>query len=76
MIFGIGKKRTPLGQFIDRLRILQKEVEQETKVSNPIVTKACNDPDYRPSPNVQKKFLDFVRKRGWKNAKTDDLWPL
>ncbi|UED70721.1 transcriptional regulator [Brevibacillus sp. HD3.3A] len=75
-MFGLGKSRTPLGKFLDQNRIMQKEVEQETKISNPIVTKACNDPNYIPSPSIQKKFLDFVRKKGWKQAKAHDLWPM
>lgn len=75
-MFGIGKERTPFGEFIDRKRILQKEVELETKVSNPIITKACNDRNYIPSPTIQKRLLEFVRSRGWKDATAHDLWPL
>jgi hypothetical protein len=75
-MFGLGKRRTPLGRFLDQQRIMQKEVEKEAGVSNPIVTKACSDPNYIPSPTVQKKLLGFVRKRGWKNAKAHDLWPM
>lgn len=75
-MFGLGKKRTPFGKFIDSQRILQVEVEDETKLSNPIITKACNDETYLPSPSTQKKLLEFVRKRGWKKAKAHDLWPL
>lgn len=75
-MFGIGKDRTPFGKFLDSKRIFQKEVEQETGLSNPIVNKACNDAKYFPSPSTQAKLLEFVRKRGWKKAKAHDLWPM
>ncbi|MFF0831050.1 transcriptional regulator [Brevibacillus sp. NPDC003359] len=75
-MFGIGKTRTPFGNFIDSKRIMQKEVEEETRLSNPIIKKACNEDSYLPSPGTQKRLLEFVRRRGWKSAKAHDLWPL
>lgn len=75
-MFGLGKKRSIFGKFIDKQRILQIEVEEETKLSNPIITKLCNDDKYVPSPKTQRVILRFVRGRGWENAKSDDLWPL
>jgi len=74
-MFGIGKPRSIFGRWADKKRILQREVEEETKLSRPIVTRLFNDKEYVPSPKTQRAILQFVRKRGW-NAKSDDLWPL
>lgn len=75
-MFGLGKSRTPFGQWLDKNKILQREVQDETKLSQPIVTQLCNNPEYRPSSNTKMKVLHFIRKRGWKKVRQDDLWPL
>ena len=75
-MFGLGKVRTIFGKWIDQKRIFQKEVQDETGLSQPIVTQLCNNPDYLPSSNTKKKILLFVRNRGWKGVRQDDLWPM
>lgn len=75
-MFGLGKIRTIFGSWIDKKRIMQIEVQEETGLSRPIISELCNNPDYRPSSNTKKKVLLFVRKRGWETVSQDDLWPM
>ena len=50
------KKRTKLGKFLDRNGFTQQDLQNIAKLSQPTVTKACNDREYIPSPTVMKKF--------------------
>lgn len=75
-MFGLGKTRTPFGKWIDKKRILQIEVEDETGLSQPTVTQLCNSLDYDPGPRTRKKVLEFIRKRGEEGVTQEDLWPM
>ncbi|MEC2074304.1 helix-turn-helix domain-containing protein [Alkalihalophilus marmarensis] len=61
-MFGLGKKRSKLGKFIDKYSVSTVEFAKETGVSRRTLTKACNEADYVPSPAVMKKILKSVRK--------------
>lgn len=74
-MWGIGKKRTKLGKFIDRLGYTQQDLEKEAKVNKTTVTKLCNDDDYIPSQTVMKKVLEAVRKIK-PEAKMNDFWDM
>lgn len=50
------KRRTPFKVFLDMHGIRQKEIAEAAGVSENIVTKACNDHDYIPTPQVQKNY--------------------
>lgn len=70
-----GKKRTKLGDFLDRNGFNQHDLEKTAKLSRPTVSKACNDKEYIPSPNVMKKILKAIRHIK-PNAKADDFWDM
>lgn len=63
-LFGFeGKKRrSKLGKMLDRHGYSQEELREESGVSRNTVSKACNDPDYVPSPIVMKKLMKAIRK--------------
>ncbi|MER7560822.1 helix-turn-helix transcriptional regulator [Micrococcus luteus] len=73
-LFGFGgKKRSKLGRMIDRNGYSQEELREESGVSRNTVSKACNDPEYVPSPNVMKKLMKAIRKLD-PGAKVDDYF--
>lgn len=74
-MWGIGKKRTKLGSFIDRLGYSQQVLEKEAKINKNTVTKLCNDEDYIPSQTVMKKVLLAIRKIK-PEAKMNDFWDM
>ncbi|MCQ6302082.1 transcriptional regulator [Bacillus cereus] len=70
-----GKKRTKLGKFLDRNGFTQQDLQNIAKLSQPTVTKACNDKEYIPSPTVMKKILKAIRQIK-PNAKSHDFWDM
>jgi len=74
-VWRIGKKRSKLGRFLDKHGYSQEDLREASKVSRNTVSKACNDPDYIPSPAVMKKLLKAIRKIK-PNAKINDFWDM
>lgn len=74
-MFGIGKKRTSLGRWLDQHRWTQEELSQKAKINRDTVSKACNDKNYIPGPSVMKKILNAIRKVD-SNAKMNDFWDM
>jgi transcriptional regulator with XRE-family HTH domain len=73
--FESSKKRSKLGKLIDRHGYSQEELREETRVSRNTISKACNDPDYVPSPSVMKKLMKAIRALD-PGAKADDYFDL
>jgi transcriptional regulator with XRE-family HTH domain len=71
----LGKRRSKLGKWLDKRNYEQEDLVKEAKVSRNTVSKACNDPDYIPSPIVMKKLLKAIRKIDPK-AKSTDFWDI
>jgi transcriptional regulator with XRE-family HTH domain len=73
--FSSGKKRSKLGQLIDREGYSQEELRAESGVSRNTISRACNDPDYVPSPIVLKKLMKAIRKLD-PGAKAEDYFDI
>ncbi|MGD6879290.1 helix-turn-helix domain-containing protein [Bacillus infantis] len=73
--FGSGKKRSKLGKWIDRQGYTQEELKAAAGVSRNTISKACNDPDYVPSPTVLKKLMKAIRQIK-PDARADDYFDL
>lgn len=74
-MWGLGKKRTALGKWLDRNGLKQEDLVREAKVNRDTVSKACNDLDYVPSPAVMKKILKAVRRID-PGVEVTDFWKL
>lgn len=59
-MMGLGKRRSKLGEWIDR-RGIKQELLVKAGVSKGTVTSACNDPDYVPSGTSMQKILKALR---------------
>nr|WP_188498217.1 helix-turn-helix transcriptional regulator [Pullulanibacillus pueri] len=74
-LFGLNKKRSKLGKWIDRNGFTQEDLIEESKVSRNTISKACSDPDYVPTGTTMKKILKAVRKVD-PSAKSTDFWDI
>jgi DNA-binding XRE family transcriptional regulator len=74
-MFGIGKRRSRVGKFLDKHRYTQEEMSEKAKINRNTTSKLCNEPDYVPGPTVLKKVMKFLRRID-PNAKTDDFFDI
>lgn len=74
-MWGIRKKRSKLGKWLDKRGIPQKELEKATKLNKNTISRACNDIDYIPSERVIKKILEAIRRVDPKE-KMSNFWDM
>lgn len=74
-MFGLGKKRSKLGQWLDKHGLSQKWLEQQTKLSDETISRLANKQEATPNARTMKKILEAVRKKDPK-LRQDDFWPM
>ncbi|PEF40003.1 helix-turn-helix domain-containing protein [Bacillus wiedmannii] len=74
-MWGIRKKRSKLGKWLDKKGIPQKELEKATQLNKNTISRACNDSNYIPSERVIKKILKAV-KRVDSKIKMSNFWDM
>lgn len=74
-MWGLGKKRSPLGKWLDRKGYNQEDLVRRSKVSRNTISKSCSDKDYIPSPAVMKKILKALREVD-SSVRADQFWDL
>lgn len=74
-MWGIMKKRSKLGKWLDKQGYTQEDLMKASKVSRNTVSKACSDPGYIPGPNTMRKLLNAIRKID-SNKNMDDFWSM
>ncbi len=74
-MWGIGKKRSKLGKFIDKNGYSQEDLMKVAKIGRSTASRVCADPDYSPTANTIKKIMKAVRKID-PNAKVDDFFDM
>ncbi|WP_339820550.1 helix-turn-helix transcriptional regulator [Paenibacillus sp. FSL R7-0216] len=74
-MWGLGKKRSLLGKWLDKSGYNQEDLVKISKVSRNTISKACSDPDYIPSPQVAKKILKALREVD-PSVRADQFWEL
>ncbi|EJV55918.1 helix-turn-helix domain-containing protein [Bacillus cereus] len=72
-MFGLGKKRTKFGRFLDSNGIAQIELERTSKLSTATISKLCNDKKYRPKFSTITLIVRGLKKLG-KNIDENDFW--
>ena len=72
-MFGLGKERSKLGEYLDKKGISQRWLEKAAKLSKTTVSHLCSKGDYIPSGSTMKKVLDALRKEGHK-VDQKDFW--
>ncbi|WP_144561642.1 helix-turn-helix domain-containing protein [Bacillus mycoides] len=72
-MYGLGKKRTKFGRYLDKNGIAQIELERTSKLSTGTVSKLCNDKKYRPKFSTIIQIIKGLEKLG-KNIDENDFW--
>lgn len=72
-MFGLGKKRSPLGKWLDDRGISQIWLAKESKVSRETIGHLCTNGEKLPTMRTAKKILDALRKVD-PSVRQDDFW--
>jgi transcriptional regulator with XRE-family HTH domain len=62
--FGLGKRRTKFGRWLDREGIPQIELEERAKLGRATISRLCNDKDYTPRFETINKIRKALREIG------------
>lgn len=75
-MFGLGKKRSKLGKWLDERGISQQWLSNDSKVSRSTVSELCKkNPGHEPTQRTIKRIMKSIRKID-PNAKVDDFFDL
>jgi transcriptional regulator with XRE-family HTH domain len=63
-MFGLGKKRTKFGRWLDREGLTQLEIEKRAQLGRATISKLCNDKNYRPKLSTVAKVKKAIQQLG------------
>jgi hypothetical protein len=63
--FGLGKRRSKFGRWIDSKGITQEEIRKRADVGNGTMTSMCNDEDYVPKISTWVKVKRALKSMGY-----------
>lgn len=72
-MFGLGKKRSKFGKFLDKNRITQQELAEASKVNRNSISRLTKSDDNRPSMKNASKIIKTLKKASH-NVDYDDFW--
>lgn len=73
-MYGLGKSRSKLGKFLDKNKLSQTWLENETKLTRNTITHMCSG-DYQKGFSIQskQKVISALRKYGY-DVMASDFW--
>jgi transcriptional regulator with XRE-family HTH domain len=75
-MFGLGKKRSKLGKWLDERGITQQWLANKSKVSRSTVSELCKaDAEHEPTQGTMKKILTALRQID-SSLKSNDFWDM
>ncbi len=74
-MFGLGKKRTKLGKWLDKRGVTQSWLMKKSGLNKNTVGDLTGDPDRSPNQKTMKKILKALREID-PNVKSDDFWDM
>jgi hypothetical protein len=72
-MFGLGKKRTKFGKWMDKKRIKQIELEEAADLGRATISNMCNNVDYAPKYSTFTKVKKALEKWGY-SVDYEDFW--
>lgn len=72
--FGLGKKRTPFGKFLDRIGLTSVEFAKECGVHRNTIDSMAGEKGYAPRQTTIQKVLKAAKKRD-PQVTYEDLFP-
>lgn len=73
MWFGLGKRRSRLGKWLDKKGIKQQELVERSGVSRGTVSKLCSGDAYKPTYKTASKIVKALRQYDAEVA-AEDFW--
>ncbi|MEH7157492.1 helix-turn-helix transcriptional regulator [Neobacillus drentensis] len=73
--FGLGKKRSKFGRFLDKNSITQQEIANESGVSKSTISRLCQPEEFEPTMSSAKKIIKALRDFGF-SVDYDDFWSM
>lgn len=64
-MFGLGKRRSKFGRWIDKNGLRQNEVAEKAKVSTATMTRLCNETDHVPKISTWVKIQRALKSMGY-----------
>lgn len=74
-MFGLGKKRSKFGKFLDRHSITQEKLSELSGVNKNTLSRISNSGDSRPSLKNAAKIIKTLKKEGYR-CDYDDFWSM
>ncbi|MEK5477562.1 transcriptional regulator [Paenibacillus sp. FSL R5-0407] len=73
-MFGLGKKRSEFGKFLDNHGIKQEAVCKETGLNRETLTKACSEENPKMRMITKKALASAAKKLSGENVTIKDFW--
>lgn len=73
-MFGLGKKRSAYGEFIDAHGVKQEDISKVTGLNRDTVSDICADPTYKPRKSTINLLVMAARQLTGKNVNQRDFW--
>ncbi|WP_138226613.1 transcriptional regulator [Paenibacillus algicola] len=73
-MFGLGKKRSKFGAFLDRHGIEQEEIRKLTKLNKDTISKACNEIDPKMRSITKDALVKAAAKLSGKEIDKKSFW--
>ncbi|PSK02330.1 transcriptional regulator [Brevibacillus porteri] len=74
-MFGLGKKRSRLGKWIDQRGVTQQWLCKEAGINKDTATKAASSDDYSPNLKTANGIIRALRKID-PNVRLEDFWSM
>lgn len=74
-MFGLGKNRTKLGEWLDSRGIKQDWLASKGKIGRTTISNACGNKDYTPSGTTMGKIIKVIREVD-PSVRADQFWDL
>jgi DNA-binding XRE family transcriptional regulator len=74
-VFGLGKKRSKFGKWLDKQGLIQNDLANKSKVGRTTVSNMCNDPEYSPRHETWFKIQKALKSWGY-NVDRNDFFDL
>jgi predicted transcriptional regulator len=73
-MFGLGKERTPYGDFSDRYGVKQEDIVRVSGLSRNTVSYACSKRDFKPTRSTANLLVTAIRQLTGKSVDNGDFW--
>ncbi|MFJ5625290.1 helix-turn-helix domain-containing protein [Peribacillus loiseleuriae] len=74
-MFGLGKKRSAFGKFLDKNGITQQELSEVSGVNRNSISRITQSGENKPSMKNASKIIKALKKAGYK-VDYDDFWSM